>query len=204
MIRWVQNLPDWDGHVPAVLVAAMGSEERRGVLKALVAKALGIGPDLVEIAHPRNRPPAVTRPLESGLTVSLSGRGDLSAIAIARLPIGVDIEWVDSGEIPWRVLHPEEVSLLNRLKGEARARAFTRLWSLKEAYGKALRLGLARETTSFAVRFLDAETAAIEDPVEQAAVIDARTAWHRAGADWMAVSAVVLDSVPPRAGRQEV
>ena len=205
VIRWIQNVPDWDGRLPTVLVAAGAREQRRNLLRSLVAKAIEIGPALVEIAHPKNRPPAITRPVGSGLTVSSAGRGDLSALGLARSPLGVDLELVEpSGEIPWRVLHPGEVAFLARLHGEAQARAFARLWSLKEAYSKALRLGLAREPTSFGVRFLDEETAAIDDPVEQGAVIDARTAWRPVGADWTAVSAVVLDSVPRRVGRQDV
>jgi phosphopantetheinyl transferase len=92
------------------------------------------------------------------------------------------VEIVDGrGEVPWNVLHPSEAAFLAGLTGEDRARAFARLWSLKEAYLKARRTGLSREPSSFAVRFTGEETAAVQDPLTPDARMLARTLWREAG-----------------------
>ena len=81
---------------------------------------------------------------------------------------------------------------LSRQVGSERASGFARLWSLKEAYLKALGTGLSREPSSFAVCFRDHETAAIEDPLEPAVIVAARTTWREAGGSPFAISAVLL------------
>ena len=112
-------------------------------------------------------------------------------VAVARAPVGVDIERVDlDSEIPWNVLHPTEVDLLKAHQDEARAHAFARLWSVKEAYVKALRVGL-REAESFAVRFVDDENASIRDAIAPVPVTEARTRWSPHGAGTFAVSVVL-------------
>jgi phosphopantetheinyl transferase len=79
--------------------------------------------------------------------------------------------------------------------GEARARAFARLWSVKEAYVKALRAGL-REAESFAVDFsnTNAEAALITDPFATAQSVYASTVWRTAQGRCAAVSAVVREA----------
>ena len=70
--------------------------------------------------------------------------------------------------------------------------AFTRLWSLKEAYVKALGVGLEREPASFAVHFADGEAASIQDPETRSVVADARTTWRALNGVWLAISTIVL------------
>ena len=192
MVQWLAALPDWDRTLPAVLVAAgVSNDQHRALLKALAARALGVEPTRVEIEHRTQAAPVLVQPASTGLFLSSGSRGDWAAVAAGRAPIGVDVEAVDpAGEIPWNVLHPAEAEVLNALKGEARARAFARLWSVKEAYVKALRAGI-REAESFAVRFRDAETAAIRDPLAEAVIVEARTRWY--DAPKAAVSVVLLD-----------
>jgi len=70
---------------------------------------------------------------------------------MAEAPIGVDIEPSRAIEPPWSLLHPNERNMLETLTGEARADAFPRLWTAKEAYLKALGLGFARDPTKIAI-----------------------------------------------------
>lgn len=193
-VRFVEDLPGWNRAVPATLILPSDPiEERRAALKRFVARALSMSPDLIEIEYASDRPPIVGKPLSSGLYLSSSSRAGVAALGAATAPIGVDVEVVDEdGEIPWYVLHPAEVTMLEGLAGHARAPAFARLWSLKESYLKSLGVGLGREPSSFAVRFRDGETAEVEDPVAAHEVADARTAWRSAGGVWSAVSTVVL------------
>ncbi|MCT7356888.1 4'-phosphopantetheinyl transferase superfamily protein, partial [Streptomyces sp. 15-116A] len=92
-----------------------------------------------EIAAPRVRPP---------LRFSLSHTRGLVACAVtAGAPCGVDVEAVDRATDPTRlaraVCTPRERSWLAGLEGTARPAAFSRLWTLKEAYVKARGRGLS-------------------------------------------------------------
>lgn len=196
-------LSDWDGTLPAVLVIQGASpNERRGLLKTLAARVLGVEPARVEVEHRAQTAPALLRPADEGLFLSSASRDEWAAVAVARVRIGVDLEIVDAaGEVPWNVLHPVEAHFLRSLEGDRRARAFARLWSVKEAYVKALRSG-PREAESFAVRLPpDDETALIDDPLIPVRAADARTAWRSIGDRRVAVSVVTL---PTPASRGQV
>jgi 4'-phosphopantetheinyl transferase len=95
-------------------------------------------------------------------------------------------------DIPWNVLHPAEAATLRSHDASARARAFARLWSLKEAYLKALGTGLLREPSSFVVRFVEEARATIDDPSASRGVVAAETVWRSAGGMTAAISAVLL------------
>ncbi|MFJ7589413.1 4'-phosphopantetheinyl transferase family protein [Streptomyces sp. NPDC097617] len=91
-------------------------------------------------AHGR---PAVTG---NPLHFSLSHTGDIAYIAVAALPVGVDIEMTPSPETVTdviRSLHPDETTELNALTPAERPEALARLWSRKEACLKANGTGLA-------------------------------------------------------------
>jgi phosphopantetheinyl transferase len=193
-IQFIEELPGWNRALPTTLIAPADTlEQRRAKLHEFVARALALHPGHVEIEHAADRPPIVGKPLGSGLYLSSSSRGGFAALGAASAPIGVDVEALDeAGEIPWNVLRPSEAEMLQGLKGRPRSMAFARLWSLKECYLKSLGLGLGREPSTFAVRFLDGELAAVDDPIASARVAYARTAWRSAGGVWSAVSTVVL------------
>jgi 4'-phosphopantetheinyl transferase len=123
---------------------------RRALSRRVVAARLGVAPESVEIGHAPSGAPRVLAP-SSSLKISVSGRADFCAVAMAEAPIGVDIEPSRAIEPPWSLLHPNERNTLETLTGEARADAFLRLWTAKEAYLKALGLGFAREPTKIAI-----------------------------------------------------
>lgn len=193
-VQFIEDLPGWNRAVPVTLILPAGpAEQRRATLKRLVARALSMSEELIEIEYGSDRPPIVGRPLASGLYLSTSSRRGIAALGAAAAPVGVDVEVVDvAGEIPWNVLHPVERQMLEGLGEHARAMAFARLWSLKESYLKSLGVGLGREPSSFAVRFSDGERAEVEDPLAVSEVADARTTWRGGASGWSAVSTVVL------------
>jgi 4'-phosphopantetheinyl transferase len=123
---------------------------RRALSRRIVAARLGVAPQSVEIGHGPSGAPRVLAP-SSSLKISVSGRADFCAVAMAESPIGVDIEPSRAIEPPWSLLHPNERNILETLTGEARADAFLRLWTAKEAYLKALGLGFARDPTKIAI-----------------------------------------------------
>jgi 4'-phosphopantetheinyl transferase len=193
MIRWIDTLSEWDGTLPATLVAIdLPLGQREGLLRALAARALRCLPEVVEVQQPDGRPPVVARPAGSGLYLSKASRGAVTVVSVADSPVGVDVEGVDAdGEIPWNVLHPAEAAMLQARDGLARARAFARLWSLKEAYAKALGVGLSREPSSYQVRFTGDEHATAHDPAASHAIAEAMTIWRTAGGSF-AISTVIL------------
>ncbi len=91
---------------------------------------------MVLALDPLGRPIAPAHP---ALHLSRSSREGLCALAIAAVPVGVDLERRDSGEVPWNVLAAPEAALLRRLGPSA----FPVLWAVKEAALKALGAGLA-------------------------------------------------------------
>jgi phosphopantetheinyl transferase len=164
-MRLISDPEDWNGELPPVLVApASGTAERRALLRALVAYVLGAAPDVVSIAHEEGRAPRLLVPEDAAFHLSSASRDGLAALAVGRAPVGVDIELVEAAtEPPWHVLHPEERAWLMGLPAGERERGFARLWAAKEAYLKALGIGVAREPSSFAV-LPEGEAMQVRDP----------------------------------------
>lgn len=78
---------------------------------------------------------------------SLTRSGDLCAIAVSQKQlIGVDIERIaqvcDLDRIAGQLFGPAEMAILARLPDELRLRTFLAAWTQKEAYAKAIGLGL--------------------------------------------------------------
>jgi phosphopantetheinyl transferase len=154
MVDWIED----GGKAPVGLPAAMvGEGDRRALLARLAARVLGAP---VPIRHREGFAPRLP---DDSVRVSCASRDGLAAAAIARGPVGIDVEAVDGGEIPWGMLHPDEAAGLAALSETSRAEGFAALWAAKEAYLKALRLGLSREPSSFRVT-IEADQARIDDP----------------------------------------
>ena len=124
---------------------------RRALLRRAVARRLRCAVEAVEIGRADDGGPRLLAP-DSGLHLSVSGRGDLIAVAVCDTPVGVDIEPVgEAFDAPLNVLHPAERAAL-AAAGAGAHEHFLRLWTVKEAYLKALRTGLAREPVEIEIR----------------------------------------------------
>jgi 4'-phosphopantetheinyl transferase len=115
--------------------------------------------------------------------VSLASRGDLVAIAIADRPVGVDVEVIDKNgpEPAWNILHAREREWLLLQGAGERPESFLALWCVKEAYIKAIGLGLRREPAEIAVCPADRDSVSIEDagsPAQLDTAFVARTEAH--------------------------
>ncbi|MFD5395909.1 4'-phosphopantetheinyl transferase family protein [Streptomyces sp. NPDC127097] len=121
-------------------------------LRMLLGGRLGAEPARV----PLDRAPCLTcggphgRPVVRGNPVhfSLSHTGHLGLIALAAVPVGVDIEAVPAAGTVDGVataLHPKEAAELTVCQEEERGAAFARVWVRKEAYLKGLGIGLGRD-----------------------------------------------------------
>ncbi|WP_189959520.1 4'-phosphopantetheinyl transferase family protein [Streptomyces alanosinicus] len=120
----------------------------RVVVKYAAAAALQIPADRLDLAYlPGGRP--VLRGLGTDLQVSLTHTDELIVVGVSRAgPVGVDAE--PAGRpISFELLRDhvctaEEAELLAGLPEEERTERFLRLWTLKEAYTKALGHGMRR------------------------------------------------------------
>ncbi len=110
---------------------------------------------------------------------SVANAEGLALIAVARWPVGVDLECIhpypDAVQIAERFFAPAESGEIQRLNGTARDLAFLRCWTRKEAYVKARGYGLSFALNQFTV-----------DPVEDERPRRVRAAHPNADSvDWV-------------------
>ena|GEM_PF-1993781 len=141
---------------------------RRAMLRHLVARRLGMAADEVVIGHGEDGRPQLVTPA-APLHVSVSARGTLAALAISTLPVGVDLEPVgDPREPVWDMLHARERGGVEAMwKREGADWPFLSIWTAKEAYLKAVGLGLKREPARLHVRYETDDIFIIHDPEAQ-------------------------------------
>jgi 4'-phosphopantetheinyl transferase len=127
---------------------------------ALLRRCLSLhfpeAPDIVGIDRNPFGKPMLARPaLRRQLSFSLSHTCGLAACAISPgWDIGVDVEQVASGEVDalaTRALAPDEQNEVTAVPAPQRQRRFAELWTLKEAYVKALGVGLRTPPGLFSV-----------------------------------------------------
>ncbi|MFE4922502.1 4'-phosphopantetheinyl transferase family protein, partial [Streptomyces sp. NPDC056661] len=120
-------------------------------LRILLGARLGVEPHDVRMVRepcpscggPHGRPAT-----DGGVHFSLSHSRDLSLLAFAAVPLGVDVEAVPASEAAAEIgamLHPAESRELAALPASDRPAAFARAWTRKEAYLKGEGIGLARD-----------------------------------------------------------
>jgi phosphopantetheinyl transferase len=188
-VDWIDDAGEGPVRMPAAMA---GFRDRRTLLADLAGRALG-GP--VAIRHREGFAPRLP---DDAVRVSCASREGLAAAAIARGPVGIDVEAVVAINPPYMVLHPDEARFLRALLPDKVPRGFARLWAVKEAYLKALRRGLSREPSTFSVTLL-ADGARIDDPGQGGALVETR--WVSRGVREWAVAVVLLPSPEWERGR---
>jgi 4'-phosphopantetheinyl transferase len=129
----------------------------RAALRMALGRRLDRDPRKLRFAAGPNGKPGLVEAGGAGCPqFNLSHSGDLCVIALSDLgPVGVDVEAVRERAhlerlVETRLAAPEAKQIM-RLGGEARVRAFYRVWTRKEAYLKASGIGLGATLDSFAV-----------------------------------------------------
>lgn len=145
---------DWLSDDEATRLQAMTSPVRRRSFLAghWQARELAAGWLQVETRrialhrHDDGRPLLLVDGAPSPLSLSLSHSGDWLAIALATVPVGIDVELPrrqrDLDSLARFTFSPEEVERLREVPDAERAQAFHVTWTLKEARGKRLGEGL--------------------------------------------------------------
>ena len=152
-------LPDGDHHAwlsddEANRLQAMTSPVRRRSFLAGHWQARELAADWLQVEarrialhrHDDGRPRLVVDGAPSPLSLSLSHSGDWLAIALATVPVGIDVELPrrprDLDALARFTFSPEEVERLRGVPDAERAQAFHVAWTLKEARGKRIGEGL--------------------------------------------------------------
>ena len=88
--------------------------------------------------------------ISGGVYFSVSHSGSCAAIAVDSAEVGLDVEKLpqkDYGKIAQRFYHPNELKYVQ--SAEDQPRAFTRIWTRKEAYLKQLGTGIEADLSAF-------------------------------------------------------
>ncbi len=120
----------------------------RGMLRTILGAYLSLAPEKVPIQYTDKGKPFLgkgSNPKE--LRFNLSHSKDLALLAVSQnKPVGVDIEWLrsvkDLIDLAKRNFSPNEVEALQSLPEDQRTEGFFNCWTRKEAYLKAIGLGL--------------------------------------------------------------
>ena len=128
----------------------------RGALRLLLAHHLDLSAQaLAFAAGPHGKPFAVVDGTPARVEFNVSHSAGRGLIALARGPVGVDIEFLgreaDFHLVAKGVLTAAEQAALSQRAGAEQARLFYRLWTQKEALIKATGRGFACPTRGFAV-----------------------------------------------------
>lgn len=117
---------------------------RRGALRAILARYLGIPPGDISLAADAHGKPCLP---DGALHFNLSHSGEFALIGIARQQIGVDLEYlrddIDMHGIARRLFSPAQSACLDTVPPPARTRLFFLYWTRLEATLKALGSGFA-------------------------------------------------------------
>ncbi len=128
----------------------------RGVLKLILARYLSTDAGGIIISNDMNGKPFVDSCGHGDVSFNLSHSGDFVLYAVTPgIDVGIDIQEmreIDSmDDIVERYFSKHEVSVFNSLPDNLKKKAFYNCWSRKEAYIKALGLGLSYPLDSFSV-----------------------------------------------------
>ncbi len=136
-------------------------EISRGVLRLLLGGYLATEPRLVEFEFGIHGKPSLRGP--AGFHFNVAHSGEIALYAIGKLEVGIDIEQIrpmpNLLEVARRFFSAAEAMELARLSSAFRLQAFYNCWARKEAYIKALGVGLSLPLESFRVSLLPEQPA---------------------------------------------
>jgi 4'-phosphopantetheinyl transferase len=120
----------------------------RGFLRTVLARYIRIRPENVRFCYTAYGKPVLASGLATDIHFNLSHSCDLAVCAVAHgRRVGIDVERIrpvpDADQIADRFFTEQESASLRALSYRDRLEAFLRLWTVKEAYGKALGRGLS-------------------------------------------------------------
>ena len=135
----------------------------RASLREILGACLDVGPRAVAFAHgEKGKPGLATRAGDLDLQFSLAHSAELAVYAVTvGCPVGVDVERLRAvpgmDRIAERTFSPEECAALRALPVALRTAGFFNCWTRKEAYIKAVGVGLSYPLARFSVSLAPGE-----------------------------------------------
>jgi len=129
----------------------------RAVMRTILAGYVDLKPRQLMFSYgPKGKPELRSNGQEPALEFNLSHSRDFALLAVTRgARVGVDIQFVNSGiaasDLAARFFALEEIHALKTVPADLKAEAFFSCWTRKEAYIKALGMGLSLPLDGFAV-----------------------------------------------------
>lgn len=141
----------------------------RGILREILGNYLNINPEKIKFDYGDRGKPQLARfntDNSKSLQFNVSHSQDYALYGFTICsPIGVDLEYLrampDAVKIARRFFSPQESQLIASLDNEQQQRVFFKLWTAKEAYLKAVGMGLAGSLASVDVSLDETETASL-------------------------------------------
>ena len=110
---------------------------RRRLTRALLGEMAGVAPESILFGRSGEGAPSILSP--PGWHISVAGQVPLALIAVARDPVGTDVEAVDDAPPLWDMLTGAEAEQVRRLPPATQSAEWLRRWTAKEAHAKRLR-----------------------------------------------------------------
>ena len=135
----------------------------RGFLRAVLARYLRASPEALSFSYGAyGKPSLAQRPLQ----FNMSHSHGVALLAVSEdKQLGVDVEHIRSDfateDIARRFFSRAEVEVFDKLAEDERVNAFFRCWTRKEAYIKAIGLGLSQPLDGFDVTLAPGEPAVL-------------------------------------------
>lgn len=140
----------------------------RGILRQILSYYLDSAPHHIEFNYSEHHKPYLAKPEHAHVQFNVTHSHDKALYAFTLThDVGVDIEKIEANyleAVAKRYFSIDENRMLTSLPPEARAHAFYRLWSRKEALVKAIGHGLSRPLSAYDVSLnKESETLTIEN-----------------------------------------
>jgi 4'-phosphopantetheinyl transferase len=122
------------------------------LLRTMLSQELGVAPSAIVLcAGDGGRPELAVPAAPISFNISHT-RGMVGCALSTQATVGIDVEWdrpiPDVDALARSVMGPGELARLRAVAPGERRRAFLRTWTAKEAYAKALGLGLSLDWTT--------------------------------------------------------
>ena len=139
----------------------------RSAVRRLLGQYLGVPPQALAFRYgPHGKPALGIEHAAAALAFNFSNSEDLALLAVATgCEVGIDIEYrhrnISVAPFARHILCEHEAAALQRLPAERHTQALLAAWTRKEAYVKALGVGLARSLKSFSAGIADDDEPAV-------------------------------------------
>ncbi|MHA1984746.1 MAG: 4'-phosphopantetheinyl transferase family protein [Candidatus Hodarchaeales archaeon] len=143
----------------------------RGLLRLILSKYLTIQPEKIIINISEKGRPFIK---DSDINFNISHKGDFAVVAVTKnCEIGIDVENLDDNVNYFRLIERfftvDEKKNFNILRPSSQRILFFRIWTMKEASGKALGEDIVSSFNKFSIEFSENEILGLEfkgDPIK--------------------------------------